>query len=56
MVSPRNAAIAGMVGPAVFALVAVFLTFAQYGFMRGLGGSLWGPQTYPGRAAWRLVR
>jgi len=37
MVSSRNAALAGMVGPVVFALVAVFLTFAQYGFMVGLG-------------------
>jgi hypothetical protein len=40
VVSPRNAALAGMIGPAVFALVAVLLTFAQYGFMRDLG---WDP-------------
>jgi hypothetical protein len=40
VVSPRNVALAGMIGPAVFALVAVLLTFAQYGFMRDLG---WDP-------------
>jgi Protein of unknown function (DUF998) len=37
MVSSRNAALAGMVGPVVFALVVVVLTFAEYGFMLGLG-------------------
>src|SRR5918998_6982000 len=47
MVSPRNAALAGMVGPVVFALVAVFLTFAQYGFMVGLGWEPLGASDVP---------
>ncbi len=38
--SLRNAALAGMVGPAVFALVVVILTLAQYGFMVRIG---WDP-------------
>lgn len=37
MVSIRGAALAGVVGAAVFAVVVVFLTLAQYGFMLGLG-------------------
>jgi len=36
-----------MVGPAVFALVAVFLTFAQYGFMRDLGWEPLGASDVP---------
>ena len=38
--SLRNAALAGMIGPAVFALVVVILTLAQYGFMVRIG---WDP-------------
>ena len=38
--SPRNAALTGIIGPAVFAFVAVVLTVAQYGFMVRLG---WDP-------------
>jgi hypothetical protein len=33
----RNAAFAGMIGPALFALIVVVLTVAQYGFMVDLG-------------------
>jgi hypothetical protein len=33
VVSLRNAALAGMIGPAVYAFVVVILTLAQYGFM-----------------------
>jgi hypothetical protein len=47
MVSSRNAALAGMVGPVVFALVAVVLTFAQYGFMLGLGWKPLGASDVP---------
>jgi hypothetical membrane protein len=36
-VSERNAALAGMIGPAIFVLIVIVLTVAQYGFMRGLG-------------------
>jgi Protein of unknown function (DUF998) len=36
----RNAALAGMIGPALFALIVVVLTVAQYGFMVDLG---WDP-------------
>lgn len=36
----RNAAFAGMIGAALFALIIVFLTVAQYGFMVDLG---WDP-------------
>jgi hypothetical protein len=36
----RNAAFAGMIGPALFALIVVVLTVAQYGFMVDLG---WDP-------------
>jgi Protein of unknown function (DUF998) len=35
--SQENGALAGMVGPAVFALVVVLLTLVQYDFMVGLG-------------------
>ena len=38
--SLRNAVRAGMLGPAVFALIIVVLTVAQYGFMVRLG---WDP-------------
>ena len=37
MVSPRSGALAGMIGAGVFAVVVIFLTLAQYGFMLGLG-------------------
>jgi hypothetical protein len=47
MVSSRNAALAGMVGPVVFALVAVVLTVAQYGFMLGLGWKPLGASDVP---------
>jgi hypothetical protein len=47
VVSPRNAALAGVVGPVVFALVAVVLTFAQYDFMRGLGWEPLGASDVP---------
>ena len=47
MVSPRNAALAGTVGPIVFALIAVVLTFAQYDFMRGLGWEPLGASDVP---------
>jgi Protein of unknown function (DUF998) len=47
MVSSRNAALVGMVGLIVFALVAVFLTFAQYGFMVGLGWKPLGASDVP---------
>jgi Protein of unknown function (DUF998) len=40
VVSLRNAALAGMIGPALFALIAAVLTLAEYGFMVGLG---WDP-------------
>jgi hypothetical protein len=40
VVSLRNSALAGMIGPAVFALVVAVLTLAQYGFMIRLG---WDP-------------
>src|SRR5215208_8327354 len=36
----RNAALAGMIGPALFALIVVVLTVAQYGSMVDLG---WDP-------------
>jgi uncharacterized protein DUF998 len=36
-VSARSAGLAGMIGAAVFAVVVVFLTFAQLGFMLRLG-------------------
>jgi Protein of unknown function (DUF998) len=36
----RNAAFAGMIGPALFAIIVVVLTVAQYGFMVDLG---WDP-------------
>ena len=35
--SERNAALAGMIGPAIFVLIVIVLTVSQYGFMRGLG-------------------
>lgn len=47
MVSSRNAALAGMVGPVVFALAAVFLTVAQYGFMVELGWKPLGASDVP---------
>jgi hypothetical protein len=36
-VSERYAALAGMIGPVVFALIIMFLTVVQYDFMRELG-------------------
>ena len=47
MVSSRNAALAGMVGPVVFALVSVLLTVTQYGFMLGLGWKPLGASDVP---------
>jgi hypothetical protein len=47
MVSSRNAALAGMVGPIVFARGVVVLTFAQYGFMLGLGWKPLGASDVP---------
>jgi hypothetical protein len=38
--SQENKALAGMIGPAMFALIVVVLTLLQYGFMVGLG---WDP-------------
>src|SRR3712207_7329654 len=38
--SLRNAALAGMIGPAVFALIVVVLTLAQYRFLVRIG---WDP-------------
>ena len=35
--SERNAALAGMIGPVLFAFIVIVLTVAQYGFMRRLG-------------------
>ena len=43
----RGAAVAGMLGPALFALVVVTLTVAQYGFMAGIG---WRPIADPAGA------
>jgi hypothetical protein len=40
VLSPRNAALAGIIGAAVFAFIVVILTFAEYGFMARLG---WDP-------------
>lgn len=47
MVSLRGAALAGMVGAAVFAVVVVFLTYVQYGFMLGLGWKPLGSSDVP---------
>src|SRR5215212_9743886 len=54
MVSSRNAALAGMVGPIVFALGVVVLTFAQYGFMLGLGWKPLGASDVPWPSALAL--
>jgi hypothetical protein len=36
-ISQKNRALAGMIGPATFALAIVVLTLVQYAFMVGLG-------------------
>jgi Protein of unknown function (DUF998) len=43
----RNAALAGMIGPALFALIVVVLSVAQYGFMVDLGWDPIGPSDVP---------
>lgn len=47
LITPRRAAICGIVGPAVFAGGLVALTLAQYDFMIGIG---WRPLTDPANA------
>jgi hypothetical protein len=46
-VSLRGAALAGIVGAAVFAVVIIFLTLAQYDFMLGLGWKPLGSSDVP---------
>lgn len=45
--SQENKALAGMIGPAMFALIVVVLTLLQYGFMVGLGWDLIGVSDVP---------
>jgi hypothetical protein len=45
--SPRGAAVAGVIGATSFAVVVVFLTLAQYGFMLGLGWKPLGSSDVP---------
>ena len=47
MVSTRSAGLAGMIGAAGFAVVVVFLTFAQFGFMVELGWKPLGSSDVP---------
>ena len=47
LITPRRAAICGIIGPAVFAGGLVALTLTQYGFMIGIG---WQPLTDPAGA------
>jgi Protein of unknown function (DUF998) len=47
VVSPRGAAVAGVIGATLFAVVVVFLTLAQYGFMVGLGWKPFGTSDVP---------
>jgi Protein of unknown function (DUF998) len=47
VVSTRSAGLAGMIGAAVFAVVVAFLTFAQLGFMLGLGWNSLGSSDVP---------
>jgi hypothetical protein len=54
MVSLRSAAFAGMIGAAVFAVVAIVLTFAEYGFMLGLGWKPLGASDVPWPSALAL--
>jgi hypothetical protein len=42
----EKATLAGMIGPATFALVVVVLTLVQYNFMVGLGCTPSGAPTY----------
>ena len=51
----EKATLAGMIGPATFALVVVVLTLVQYDFMVGLGCTLSGAPTCRGRAALPLA-
>ena len=54
MVSPRSAALAGMIGAAAFAVVANVLTFAEYDFMLGLGWEPLGASDVPWPSALAL--
>ena len=54
MVSSRSAALAGMIGAAVFAVVVVFLTMAQLGFMLGSGWAWLGASDVPWPSALAL--
>jgi hypothetical protein len=54
VLSLRSAALAGMIGAAVFAVVVVFLTFAQLGFMLGLGWKPLGASDVPWPSALAL--
>jgi hypothetical protein len=54
VVSPRSAALAGMIGAAVFAVVVIFLTLAQYGYMVGLGWKPLGASDVPWPSALAL--
>ena len=54
MVSLRGAALAGMIGAAVFAVVVVFLTLAQLGFMLRLGWEPLGASAVPWPSALAL--
>jgi len=47
VVSPRSAALVGMIGAAAFAVVAFFLILVQYGFMLGLGWEPLGASDVP---------
>jgi hypothetical protein len=54
MVSSRSAALVGMIGAAVFAVVVVFLTLAQLGFMLGSGWEWLGASDVPWPSALAL--
>jgi hypothetical protein len=54
VVSPRSAALAGMIGAAVFAVVVIFLTLAQYGYMVRLGWKPLGASDVPWPSALAL--
>jgi hypothetical protein len=47
VVSLRSASLAGMIGAAAFAVVVIFLTLAQYGFMLRLGWEPLGASDVP---------
>src|SRR3712207_5537340 len=46
-VSERNAALAGMIGPAMFVFIIIVLSVAPYGFMRELGWHPIGSSSVP---------